>query len=259
MIPKIKLPYYEVKIPDTNDIIHIKPYTIEVEKYIIGLDKENVDLSQQLKICREVLKFCIVEDYNIDELSMGTILWLFLKCYEISVRDYIEFYNIHKCDNGEEGKIQVKIFIKDIKYDYDNSIVRIPVETEEGKYYLEYGSLKLKSADYLKNEDDSLNLLSSCLNRMYDETGNNEIDLTMEDKVELTKSLSLADITKVGELIDKIQKPYFDLEYDYNSINKEYNHNTQTLTISTSSLIKDVIKSKIKTAADINEIFMKFF
>lgn len=214
MIPKIKLPYYEVKIPDNSDIIHIKPYTIEIEKFLIGLDKENIELSEQLKICKEVLNFCIVEDYNIDELSMGTILWLFLKCYEVSVKNCIEFQNIHKCNENEEGKVQVKIFIKDIKYDFDNSVVRIPVETEEGKYFLEYGGLKLKSANFLKDENDSLNLLASCLNRMYDESGNNEIELTMEDKIELTKSLSLADITKIGELVNKLPRPYFDLEYD---------------------------------------------
>lgn len=213
MIPKIKLPYCEVKIPDNGDIIHIKPYTIEIEKYLISLDKENVELSEQLKITKEVLKFCIVEDYNVDELSIGTVLWLFLKCYEISVKNYIDFQNIHKCDNGEEGKVQVKIFVKDIKYDYNNEIVRIPIDTEEGKYFLEYGGLKLKSADFLKDENDSLNLISSCLNRMYDESGNNEIELTMEDKIELTKSLSLADVSKIGEVINKISRPYFDLEY----------------------------------------------
>ena len=155
-----------------------------------------------------------MKDYNIDELSMGTILWLFLKCYEVSVKNCIEFQNIHKCNENEEGKVQVKIFIKDIKYDFDNSVVRIPVETEEGKYFLEYGGLKLKSANFLKDENDSLNLLASCLNRMYDESGNNEIELTMEDKIELTKSLSLADITKIGELVNKLPRPYFDLEYD---------------------------------------------
>lgn len=213
MIPKIKLPYYEIKLPDNGDIIHIKPYTIEIEKYLISLDKENIELSEQLKITKEVLKFCIVEDYNVDELSIGTVLWLFLKCYEISVKNCIEFQNVHKCKNGEEGKVQVQIYIKDIKYDYNDSIVRIPIDTEEGKYFLEYGGLKLKSANFLKDENDSLNLISSCLNRMYDETGNNEVELTMEDKVELTKSLSLADITKVGEVINKISRPYFDLEY----------------------------------------------
>lgn len=213
MIPKIKLPYYEVKIPDNGDVIHIKPYTIEIEKYLISLDKENIELSEQLKITKEVLKFCIVEDYNVDELSIGTVLWLFLKCYEISVKNCIEFQYVHKCDNGEEGKVQVKINIRDIKYDYNDEIVRIPIDTEEGKYFLEYSGLKLKSSDFLKDENDSLNLIASCLNRMYDESGNNEIELTMEDKVELTKSLSLADITKVGELINKISRPYFDLEY----------------------------------------------
>lgn len=214
MIPKIKLPYYQITLPDNNDKIHIKPYTIEIEKYLIGMDKENMDLTEQLQVTKEILKYCIVEDYNIEELSIGTILWLFLKCYEISVKDCIEFTNVHKCQNGDKGTVKVTIYIKDIKYDYDNRIVRIPVDTEDGKYYLEYGGLKLKSLSYLKNKEDSLGLLASCLNRMYDETGNNEIELTMEDKIELTKSLSIADITKVGEIINNISRPYFDLEYD---------------------------------------------
>ena len=71
MIPKIKLPYYEVVIPDNKDVIHIKPYTIEIEKYLISLDRENIPLSEQLKVCREILKFCIVEEYDVDELSGG--------------------------------------------------------------------------------------------------------------------------------------------------------------------------------------------
>lgn len=214
MIPKIKLPYYEIKIPDNNDIIHIKPYTIEIEKYLIGLNKENIGLFEQLNICKEILKYCIVEEYDIDNLSIGTVLWLFLKCYEISVKDVIEFQNIHKCNENEEGKVQVSIRIKDIQYDYNDSVIRLPIDTEEGKYYLEYGGLKLKSVEYLKDENDSLNLLASCLNRMYDESGNNEIELTMEDKIELTKALSLSDITKVGELVNQMPKPYYNLEYD---------------------------------------------
>lgn len=214
MIPKIKLPYYEVKIPDNNDIIHIKPYTIEIEKYLISIDKENITLGEQLKICREILKFCIVEEYDVDELSIGTILWLFLKCYEISVKNCIEFTNIHKCNEKDKGEVNVTIYIKDIKYDFNDKVVRIPIETEEGKFFIEYGGLKLKSADYLRDENDSLNLLASCLNRMYDENGNNEIELTMDDKVELTKSLSLADISKVGDVVNNMSRPYFDLEYN---------------------------------------------
>lgn len=214
MIPKIKLPYYEVKIPDNNDVIHIKPYTIEIEKSLISLDKKDMPISEQLKVLKEILKFCIVEDYNVDELSIGTVQWLFLKCYEISVGNSIEFNNTHKCDETKKGTVKVTIYIKDIKYDYKNEIVRIPIDTEEGKYFLEYGGLKLKSVEYLNDEGDSLNLIASCLNRMYDETGNNEVELTMEDKIELTKNLSLSDISKVGEIIKNISKPYFDLEYD---------------------------------------------
>lgn len=213
MLPKIKLPYYEVKIPDDNSIIHIKPYTIEIEKSLVGLDKDKMNIIEQTKVLKELLKFCIVEDYDVDNLSIGTIQWLFLKCYEISVSEKIEFKNIHKCDENRKGTVNVTLAIKDVKYDYQNNIVRIPIETEEGKYYLEYGCIKVKGIVYLDKEEDSLYLIASCLERMYDESGNNEVELTFEDKVEVTKNLPISELSKIGEVIQKIDRPYFDLEY----------------------------------------------
>lgn len=214
MLPKIKLPYYEIKIPDDNSIIHIKPYTIEIEKSLVSLDKENMNIIEQTKIIKELLNFCIVEDYNLDNLSIGTIQWLFLKCYEISVSERIEFQNIHKCDDKKTDKVNITIYIKDIKYDYDKNTIRIPIDTEDGKYFLEYGNIKVKSLEYLNNEDDSLHLISSCLERMYDENGNNEIELTFEDKIEVTKTLPISELSKIGDFIQKINRPYFNLEYD---------------------------------------------
>lgn len=216
MIPKIKLPYYPVKIPDNNKTIHIKPYTIEIEKYLVQLDDKS-NITTQLNVIRELLKYCIVEDnIDLDNLQIGTIIWLYLQCYNISVKDSIDFTYTHLCDKKNKCDIEIHIPIKDIKFDGDFNNIRIPIETEEGIYYVEFSALKLKGLQYIDAEDEnsSLQLLCSCIVRMYDESGNNEIELTEEDKIEIVNSLPMKELNKITEKIQNIQKPYYVLEYD---------------------------------------------
>lgn len=219
MIPKIKLPYYPVTIPDNNKTIHIKPYTIEIEKYLVQLDNKQ-NLSVQMNALGEILKYCIVEDIDIDSLSVGTVIWLYLKCYEISVKDCIEFDYNHQCDDKKTNNITMTIKISDIKYDCDNDPLLITIDTEDGKYYLEFNALKLRGIKDI-DDNDNMKVICSCLERMYDVSGNNEIELTEEDKVTIINSLSLSDIEKVGEKIQNIHKPYYIIDCECSECGKK--------------------------------------
>ncbi len=212
MIPKIKIPYHPIVIPDNNKTIHIKPYTIEIEKYLVGLDNKE-DLITQMNAIGELLKYCIVEDdFVLDDLSIGTIIWLFTKCYEISVKDTIDITLKHECIEGNNS-INLSIKIKDIVYDGDFEPLLIDVDTEEGKYYLEFRCIRYKNIAYLKDESSNIELVASCLERMYDESGNNEVELTLEDKVTIVSSLPISIIQKIGDKIQDIRKPRYEVDY----------------------------------------------
>lgn len=211
MIPKIKIPYHPIVIPDTNKTVHIKPYTVEIEKYLVGLDNKE-DMIVQINTIGELLKYCIVEeDFDLDELSIGTIIWLFTKCYEISVKDTIDINLIHEC--VDDGTIKLSIKISDITYEGDFEPLLIDIDTEEGKYYLSFKGIRYKNIAYLKSESDNIALVASCLDRMYDESGNNEIELTIEDKMEIIKSLPISIIKKIGDKIQNIKKPEYKVDY----------------------------------------------
>lgn len=219
MIPKIKIPYHPIVIPEDGKTIHIKPYTIEFEKYLIEIENKQ-DLYTQIQIIGELLKYCIVEeDYNINELSIGTMLWIFIKCYEISVNDTMEFSYVHKCDKDNEQRIDMKIKTKDIQYNPDFTPLDIEIETEEGPYIVRFSHIKYKHLEALKssNEGDDLRgqklVVASC-DRMFDKTGNNEIELTEEDKEEIVKTLPLSKIELIGKRIANMPRPYIELEFD---------------------------------------------
>ena len=211
MIPKIKIPYHPIVIPDTNKTIHIKPYTIEIEKYLVGLENKD-NLVTQINAIGELLKYCVVEeDFDLDELSIGTIIWLFTKCYEISVKDTIDVNLIHECDG--DGTIKLSIKISEIKYEGDYKPLLVDVDTEEGKYYLEFKGIRYKNIAYLDEKMDNMTLVASCLDRMYDESGDNEIELSIDDKIEIIKSLPISIIQKIGEKIQNIKKPEYKVDY----------------------------------------------
>jgi hypothetical protein len=219
MIPKIKIPYHPVVIPDNGQTIHIKPYTIEFEKFMLDIENKQ-DLYTQIQIIGEMLKFCIVEeDFDINELSIGTMLWVFTKCYEISVNDMMEFSYIHHCDEEHSHQIDMKLKIKDIQYNPDFTPLDIKIETEDGPYIVRFSHLKYKHLEALKPNagNDDLRgqklVIASC-DRMFDETGNNEIELTEEDKEEIVKSLPLSKIDLIGNKISNMPRPYIDIEFD---------------------------------------------
>ena len=109
--------------------------------------------------------------------------------------------------------INLSIKIKDIVYEGDFEPLLIDVDTEEGKYYLEFRCIRYKNIAYLKDESSNIELVASCLERMYDETGNNEVELTLEDKVTIISSLPISTIQKIGDKIQDIRKPKDDVDY----------------------------------------------
>lgn len=224
MIPKIKLPYYPVKVPDLNKTINLRPYTIEVEKYLISLDDQS-DVQTQINVLCELIKYCVIDmDFDINELQFGTIIWLFLKCYEISVKNTIDFSIRHKCDKKKEEDIKVSIPIKDIQYEYHNEKAVVPIDTEEGKYFIEFNSLRVKGMKYIKDDTDSdtdIKLIASCIDRMYDETGNNEVELTDEDKETLVKSVQISQLQDITPKILTVTRPRYTIKTTCPNCGKE--------------------------------------
>lgn len=212
MIPKIKLPYFPVKIPSTGKIITIKPFTVEIEKFLLGLD-DNKDLKIQYTAMENVLKFCINEEINLSDLCPGDIQYIYLQCYKISINDKIKF--TFTCPNSTvENKcesiiIDIPIDKIEMSNQYKND--RILIDTEEGEYYLELKHITIKDAFI---ENDNILLLSKYIYRMYDKDGNNEQILSEEDKCELIKNLNMKQLEKLSEFINLMPRPSYTIKLE---------------------------------------------
>lgn len=219
MIPKIKLPYYPINIPSTGKQITIKPFTVEIEKFLLGLDNSK-DIKVQFEAMKGILDFCINEDIDISKLTPSDIQYIYLQCYKISINDKIQFN--FKCPNADKNNCPsetINIPINKIEMSGEYKTGKILVDTEDGEYYLELKHINLDAALI---DNDNLLLLSQYLHRMYDKDGNNEYILNNDDKYKLIKDLNMKQLKELSEFIDSVPKPSYKLKYKCSNCGYEF-------------------------------------
>ena len=82
-LPKIDVPTYEMKVPSTDKIITVRPFSVKEEKLLL-IALESQDQNEVINTVKQVVNNCIVSgDFNVDVLYTSLpILATF--CYGMS-------------------------------------------------------------------------------------------------------------------------------------------------------------------------------
>lgn len=211
MIPQIILPERRFKMTDGKWLTAL-PYRIADEKALLSIQPN--DVIGSISILSNLCSRCIKEDINIDSLHFGELMWIYLNVYAISVSTTINFVVGHKRKdkNGKEIDCSVPVSIKidDIKFEEFQNELIIPVETTEGKYNILMQQPTIADYKTLSGNMSEDDLTLVYIKSMYDESGNNYIELTHDDKVELMNMLDAKRGQELVEFAKQMSRPYYD-------------------------------------------------
>lgn len=222
-LPKIDVPTYELKLISSGNKIRFRPFLVKEQKLFL-MASESEDPKENIRAIKQVIKNCVLDDIDVDNMAIFDLEWLFMNLRARSVEEVVELK--YKCNNkvknesGEEvkctGLVEYNLNLLEIQPTVNpNHTNKIQI-TENLGICLKYPTFDLVEKYEDKNEEEIvLDILVDCIEYIYD---NEQIyyakDSTREEMQEFVDNLQQKDLEKVKIFFDTVPEIKKDLHFD---------------------------------------------
>jgi hypothetical protein len=219
MLPKIDIPIYETKLISNGEVIRFRPFLVKEQKLFL-MAGESDDPTETIKAIKQVLRNCILDDVDIENMATFDIEYLFL---QLRARSVGEVANLRfTCNNnisetekcGNNVKIDVNVLEINPEKNKDHSN-KIPITDTIGIVlkYPTFNSLDISNLN-TDNIEQILEIIVSCIDYIYDaDNVYYAKDTPKEELVEFIENLKQADLEKVSTFFNTLPKVKKDVDF----------------------------------------------
>lgn len=215
-LPVVKTPTYDLVIPSTGQKVKYRPFLVKEEK-ILMVAAESEDKKDIANAMKEIVKSCIEEEIDVDNLATFDLEYIFVNLRSKSVGETVDL--MIKCEHcGEENKVRVdfgKAYVTEQK-NPGSSKVEI---TDSMGLVLRYPKID----DVLALSDSNpIDLVKGCIDYIYDEKQvykASEADPSELD--DFVNSLGYKEMEKVKSFFDDMPKLVMKVEFTCSSCKEE--------------------------------------
>jgi hypothetical protein len=214
-LPKMTLPFYDIKIPSNGKEIIIRPFTVKEEKILL-IAAETKDPNEIINATKQIVNNCIItEGININKLPFFDVDYIFIALRAKSVGDAIDIK--YTCNNTTDHGICGSIFSSKIDISNCELVKKEGISMEiilSGTIraymkYPNYDSIKALS-DKEHTIENKIKLLASSIEKIVDkEKVYTDKDFTKEEMVAFIEGLTQAQFAKLENFIDNM--PHFEI------------------------------------------------
>lgn len=210
-LPKFIKPLKKIHIPSLDRDVEFEPYTTADEKAIISM--ESASTYEKCKIQLDILaKCCMDKTVDFESLCVMEISWLFIQLRKISVSGTIDLTT--KCQKCEQD-VNISINIDDVTF---NSEALKPLEfqlqTSEGPYILHCEHFRCSDLQYIDADNIKYDDLARYIRYMYQADGNNILELTPDEQVEVFLQLDASSAKKIADYSTTMPKMKYKIALD---------------------------------------------
>jgi len=210
-LPKINTPTYELVLPSTGKKIKYRPFLVREEKILI-MAMESEDMNQITSAIIQIITDCILaKDIKVESLATFDIEYLFLNIRAKSVGETIEV-NITCPDDGET-QVEMSINIDDIKVKKTRGHKNIVKLDDDISMKLKYPSLN----QFIENNFEvsqtntgdigqSLSMISSCIEMVYNQEESWEADCTQKELSEFIEQMNTKQFKQIEKFFTTMPK-----------------------------------------------------
>ena len=223
MLPKLDIPIFETKLISSGQTVKFRPFLVKEQKLLLMVNQSD-DVKEAIKVVKQVLKNCIVDDINIDDLPSFDLEWMFLNLRAKSVNEIVDLKyqcnNIIKDENDENKqcssveKFQIKLLdIKPTKGENHTNKIQL---SEKLGIVMKYPTFEMIAKLDNKSEDEILmDLLTNCIDYVYDEDNIYRTkDLPKEEIIEFIDSMQQKDLEKIQDFFETAPKIKHTVNFD---------------------------------------------
>jgi T4 bacteriophage base plate protein len=124
-LPKMNAPLYNVTIPSTKKEVKFRPFLVKEEKSLL-LAQQSEDSKVMINTLKSIIENCIVDEIDVNSLSIFDYEYLFTQIRAKSVGEIVELLFLCDTCDDEKAKTQVNLDITKFQVDFpeghDNKI-----------------------------------------------------------------------------------------------------------------------------------------
>jgi len=222
MLPKIEVPIYEVKLISTGKPVQFRPFLVKEQKLFL-MNTETDDVESTIKVIRQVLKNCVLNDIDIDSLPVFDLEYLFLNLRARSVSEVVNLK--YKCNNIvklEDNKEKTCGHINDISFNVLEIQPTLKKEhtrklklNDKIGIIMKYPTFETMQKTVGKTENDVImDLIYDSIDQVYDEnTVYHMKDNTKEEIVEFIDNLQQKDLENIKVFFETMPKLKKEINY----------------------------------------------
>ena len=206
-LPKSIRPEYSTTIPSTGQKIKYQPFSVKEEKILI-LAAETEDNDEITNAITNIIQNCVSSpnDFNVEELALYDVEYLFLKARSKSVGEKINLVITDPNDSTYTVDHEVDIDkIKVVKSDDHTDLIKLD---EEMSVKMKYPNITYFNEGYdLSNLTSSVNIISKCISSIVSgEEVFNRSDMSDSEILEWVEGLTQSQFQKITDFFVTMPK-----------------------------------------------------
>ncbi|MBM5783193.1 MAG: hypothetical protein FJ368_07240 [Pelagibacterales bacterium] len=176
MLPKIDVPIYTVNLVSTGKPVRFRPFLVKEQKLFL-MASESDDQKETVDIVRQVLKNCILDEIDINNIPTFDLEFLFMNLRARSVEEVVDLK--YKCNNtvkNEKGEDKTCTGSVDFKFNLleihptksENHTNKITI-TENVGICLKYPTFEMiQKYEKMDEKNIIMSILIDCIDYIYD-------------------------------------------------------------------------------------------
>lgn len=222
MLPKLDIPIYSVNLVSTGKSVRFRPFLVKEQKLFL-MASESEDAKETANVIRQVLKNCVLDEIDIDNLSTFDLEYLFMHLRARSVEEVVDLRykcnNVIKEESGEEkkctGVVEFKLNLLEIQPTKNPNHTNKIQLTDNLGICLKYPTFEMINRyESMAENDIMISVLTDCIDYIFDK---DQIyyakDSTKEELSEFIDNLQQKDLEKVKTFFDTMPEVKKDVHF----------------------------------------------
>ena len=232
MLPKLDTPIYEVKLISTGKVVQFRPFLVKEQKLFL-MNTENDDVESTIKVIRQVLKNCVLNDIDVDALPVFDLEYLFMHLRARSVSEVVNLKykcnNTIKDDKGEDKECgtvnEISFNVLEIQPTINEKHTKKFQLTDKIGIVMKYPTFEIMQKASGKGDSDIImDLIYNSIEQVYDEdTVYHMKDNTKDEIIEFVDNLQQKDLENIRNFFDTMPKLQKKIEYKCKKCNYQEN------------------------------------
>jgi hypothetical protein len=225
MLPKLDVPIFETKLISNDQVVRFRPFLVKEQKLFLMTNETN-DAKEMIKTVKQVLKNCILDEIDVDNLATFDLEYLFLN---LRARSVSEVSNLKfTCNNTVEGKeneednkcgntVEIDVNLLEVNCVKNPEHVNKIELTDKIGIIMKYPTFSSINLDDLNSEniEKIVEVIIGCIDYIYD---NDQVyyakDTPKNELTEFVENMKQSDLEKVSKFFNTLPKIKKDLDFN---------------------------------------------